>query len=84
MTLRRLTLGDKVLLTLASLLVLEAGIRGVMDWTRATETQHEQFMSTGRSHVRNVAYSARDAFGRGDVPDLTRIANSCERPKTRI
>lgn len=80
-TLRRLTLGDKVLLTLASLLVLEAGIRGVMDWNRAAETQHEQFMSTGRSHVRNVAYSARDAFGRGDVPDLARIAELLRTPE---
>ncbi len=81
MSVRRLTLCDKLLLTLTSLLVLEAGVRGLVDWTRAAETQHEQFMCTGRSHVRNIAYSARDAFAARDCTDLERVAELLRTPE---
>jgi len=77
---RRLTLGDKVLLALGSLLVLEAGVRGYLDWTRAAETCHEQFMRTGRDHVRNVAYTARSAFAKGDAQELADAAELLRTP----
>ena len=81
MSLRRLTLCDKLLLTLASLLVLEAAVRGLLDWTRAAETQHEQFMCTGRNHIRNVAYSARDAFAARDCTELEHVAGLLRTPE---
>ena len=78
---KRLTLGDKLLLTLASLLVLEAGVRGVLDWTRAADTGHEQFMRTGRDHIRNVAYSARAAFAKGNHGELAACAELLRTPE---
>ncbi|KPJ76883.1 MAG: hypothetical protein AMS14_01455, partial [Planctomycetes bacterium DG_20] len=78
---RRLTLCDKLLLTLASLLVLEAGVRGLLDWAHAAQTQHEHFMCTGRNHVRNVAYSARDAFAARDCAELQRVAELLRTPE---
>jgi len=81
MVVRRLTLCDKLLLTLASLLVLEAGLRTVLDWHRTAQTRHAHFVATGRSHVRNVAYSARDAFAARDRAELGRVAELLRTPE---
>jgi len=78
---RRLTLCDKLLLTLASLLVLEAGVRTVLDWSRAARIQHDHFVSAGRNHVRNVAYTGRDAFAAGDRAELGRVAEMLRTPE---
>ncbi len=80
-SIKRLTLGDKLLLTLASLLVLEAGVRGVLDWTRAADTCHEQFMRTGRDHIRNLSYTARAAFAKGDYSELAACAELLRTPE---
>jgi len=80
---RRLTLCDKLLLTLASLLVVEAGVRAVLDWSRAAQTQRDQFMSAGRNHVRNVAYTARDAFAARDDAELERVAELLRTPEDK-
>ena len=71
---RTLTVGDKLLLTLAALLVLEAGVRACVEWVRESETCHKEFVREGKVHVRNLALTARDAFIQGDREQLERIA----------
>ena len=63
--------------------VLEAGVRAVVDWNRTAKTQHEQFMHVGRSHVRNVAYSAREAFAVRDCRELEHVAELLRTPEDK-
>ncbi len=77
----KVRIGDKLLLTLAALLIFQAGVRSWAEWSRAAETCHKHFTGAGRDHVRNVAYSAREALVRGDTAALDATAERLRTPE---
>jgi len=78
---RTLSVGDKLLLTLAALLALEAGVRACVDWVRESEAFHKEFVRDGKDHVRNLALTSRDALMVGDRRKLEHCAELLRTPE---
>ncbi len=76
----RFRIGDKLLLALAALLVLQAGVRTYMEWSHAAATTREHFERASRDHVRNVAFAARPALIEPDPKALERTAEMLRTP----